>query len=397
MQSPCPSSLPRAVPAVLAFSLLACGGGSGGGSGGGGSTPAPFTLSQTQEAASTCAEMFLAARGDALGRPYVYVAAKEGGLKVFESGPGLALRRTLPASLWGGLHAMNLRQQGSLLLVALGNHFGTDLQAPGVAFVDVSDPLNPALKGVWSDGALRGGCGIAVSDGRYAYLGAMGNGLVILDALDPAHPAFVSRFVPAPDFPDAQPDPAKVNARGIFLQGGTLFLGYDAGGLRILDVSDKARPREVGRWSNPVMNGKPRAYNNVVVDGTVAYVAVDYCGVEALDVSNPAAVRLLSWWNPWNCQAGAQAWFTSDGHANELALDQAKKLLFVSSGKSDLQVLDLSVPGTPAWLQEFGGTANGMGTWGVSIQGGRAYLTYICAIIPFSSTWTGVKVLSYSR
>lgn len=281
--------------------------------------------------------------------------------------------------------------------MALGNHFGTDLQAPGVAFLDVADPLNPALRGVWTDGTLRGGCGIAVFDGRHAYLGAMGNGLVILDALDPAHPAFVSRFVPALDFPDAQPDPSKINARGILVQGSSLFLAYDAGGLRILDISDKTHPREAGRWSNPVMNGKPRAYNNVVVEGTVAYVAVDYCGLEALDVSNPAAVRLLSWWNPWTCQTSAQNWFTSDGHANELALDPAKKLLFVSSGKSDLQVLDTSVPGAPAWLREFGGTANGIGTWGVSLQGGRAYLTYVCAFIPFTSTWTGVKVLSYTR
>jgi hypothetical protein len=377
--------------------LLACGG--GGGNGGGGSNPPPavFTIALEQELPSTCAELTLSARADAAGRAFVYVAAKEGGLKVFDRANPAVLRKTIPIAQLGGLHVMALSQTGNLLVLALGNHFGLNPQAAGVGLVDVADPANPVVRSVWSDGALPGGCGIAVSDGRYVYAGAMRNGVVVLDALNPAQPAFVSRFVPDLNYPDANPDPAKINARGMALQGTTLYLGYDAGGLRVLDVSDRAHLRETGRFANPVMNGKPRAYNNVVVDGGIAYVAVDYCGLETLNVANPASIQLLAWWNPWTCQTSAQNWFTSDGHANELALDSGKKLLFVSTGKSDLQILDVSNPSAPAWLQEYGGTANGMGTWGVSLQGGKAYLTYVCALIPFASNWTGVRVLTYTR
>lgn len=382
--------------AVLLALLTACGGGNGGGSSPD-PNPSVFSIALEQELPSTCAELYLSAHADASGRAFVYVAAKEGGLKVFDRGTPAALKKTIPIAQLGGLHAMNLSQTGNLLLVALGNHFGTNAQAAGVALVDVADPANPVVRSVWSDGALQGGCGIALSDGRYVYMGAMRNGVVVLDALNPAAPAFVSRFVPDLAFPDATPDPTKINARGMALAGSTLYLAYDAGGLRILDASDRAHLRETGRYSNPVMNGKPRAYNNVVVDGGVAYVAVDYCGLETLNVANPAAIQLLAWWNPWACQVSAQNWFTSDGHANELALDPAKKLLFISTGKSDLQILDVSTPSAPAWLQEYGGTANGLGTWGVSIQGGKAYLTYVCAFIPFTSNWTGVRVLTYTR
>ncbi|MBK8727317.1 MAG: hypothetical protein IPL96_15090 [Holophagaceae bacterium] len=195
--------------------LAACGGGSGNGGGNPDPKPGVFTLALEQELPSTCAELYLSAHADAAGRAFVYVAAKEGGLKVFDQGRPAVLKKTLPAAQLGGLHAMNLHQTGNLLVVALGNHFGTNPQAAGVALVDVADPANPVVKSVWSDPALPGGCGAAVSDGRFVYLGAMRNGVVVLDAQNPAAPAFVSRFVPDLNFPDASPDPAKINARGL--------------------------------------------------------------------------------------------------------------------------------------------------------------------------------------
>jgi hypothetical protein len=142
----------------------------------------------------------------------------------------------------------------------------------------------------------------------------------------------LSRFVPSIKFPDRKPDPRKYNARGMAVRGGIVYLAYDAGGLRILDARNKAKPVEIGRYSNPAMDSKPRAYNNVVVDGTLAYVTVDYCGLEVLDVSKPSAVKRVSWWNPWKCDASPWNWFTSPGHTNEIAYDPQCGLLFLSSG-----------------------------------------------------------------
>lgn len=144
------------------------------------------------------------------------------------------------------------------------------------------------------------------------------------------------------------------------------------------------------------MNGKPRAYNNIVLDGSYVYAAVDYCGMEVLNVSDTSNIKLSSWWNPWTCQTNPLNWFSSNGHANEIAFDAAKKLIFISSGKSDMQVVDVSNPLNPVFKYEYGGVNNNIGTWGVSIYNNQVYLTYICSLIPFSSSWTGVKILQYN-
>lgn len=345
---------------------------------------------------STCNEMYLTSKADVLGRPYLYVAAKEGGLKIFSLNGNINPVATMATGSYGSLHVMNLSQSGNYLYLALGNHFGTAQQSPGMAIIDVSNPENPSFKSFWSDNSKTGGSGIVETSGNYAYLGAMGNGLIILDITNKSLPVVRSIYQPSILYPDPNPDPKKYNARGMDIINDLVYLCYDAGGLRIINVSDKMQPVETGRYSNPDMNGKPRAYNNVVVDGSLAYLAVDYCGMEVVNISNPAACSLVSWWNPWNCQTSPLNWFTSNGHCNEIALDRSNHLVFMSSGKSDLQVVNVTDPSKPVLAKEYGGTGNNLGTWGVSIRGNQAYLTYICSLVPFSSNWTGVKVLDYS-
>lgn len=346
--------------------------------------------------ASTCNEMFLTAKADALGRAYLYVAAKDGGLKIYSTTGTPALVASIPVSSLGSLHVMNLSQSGNAVFLALGNHFGTSVQAPGMAIVDVSDPVHPLVSSTWTDISRSGGSGIVEVSGNYAYLGAMGNGLIIFDISNKAAPVLKSVLAPDIHFPDANPDPKKYNARGMAIANDLLYLCYDAGGLRIINVADKVHPFELGRYANPEMNGKPRAYNNVVLDGAIAYLAVDYCGMEAVNISDPAHCSLVSWWNPWNCQASPMNWFSSNGHCNEIAIDRANHLVFLSSGKSDLQVVNVTDPAKPLLAKEYGGINNNIGTWGVSISGNKIYLGYICSVIPFSSNWTGIKELTYA-
>jgi hypothetical protein len=355
------------------------------------------TVEHDYDLPSTCQEITLAARHDLGGRPFVYVTAKEGGLRVYDASAGdPKVVATMPSSLFNSLHVMNLSQTGDRLFLALGNTFGTAVQTTGMAIVDVSDPPKPKLLSVWLD-PTQGGTGIAVSEGSFAYLGAMQNGLITFDVSDPAKPRELSRFVPPIDFPDARPDPSKINARGMAIAGDIAWVCYDAGGLRAIDVSDKAHPKEIGRYSNPALNNKPRAYNNVVLDGTLAYVGFDYCGIEVLDITDPKNIKSVSWYNPWRCETGPLTWFSSDGHANEVALDRTNRLLFVSSGKSDLEVLDVKDPQKLVRVGGYGGTDNGIGSWGVSIRGDQILLTYTCAIVPFVSTWSGVKALRFRR
>ena len=362
------------------------------GSGGSGN----FTITLKYDLPSTCAEIFLTSKHDNLNRPYLYVAAKDGGLKIFDISGTPSLIKTIAITNFGSLHVMNLSQKGNYLYLALGNHFGTAVQSPGFAIIDVTNPAAAVVKTYWSNTSLTGGAGIIETEGNYAYLGAMKNGLMIFDITDKALPVQKSTFVPSITYPDPNPDPAKYNARGMIVKNDIVYLCYDAGGLRIINAVDKLNPRQTGKYSNPDMNGKPRAYNNLILDGSYVYAAVDYCGMEVLNISDTSNIKLSSWWNPWTCQANPLNWFSSNGHANEIAFDAAKKLIFISSGKSDLQVVDVSNPLSPVFKYEYGGVNNDMGTWGVSIYNNQVYLSYICSFIPFSSNWTGVKILQYN-
>jgi hypothetical protein len=347
------------------------------------------------EISSTCQQMTMTMMHDALDRPYLYVANKEAGLKIYNisslSSPVLA--GTVPVSAMGGLDVMNLSQSGNYVYLALGNHFNNN-QASGMAIVDVSNPSSPVMKSFWTMPASTGGSGIVETEGNYAYLGAMGNGMVILDISNKSSISFVSKIVPEINYPTPNPNATLYNARGMVVKNDIVYLCYDAGGIRIINCINKSAPKETGRYSNPALNGHARAYNNLVLDDTLLYVAVDYCGLEVLNIKDTSNITLAGKWNPYNCPA--QNWFSSPGHANEIRYNKNCRLLFISTGKSDLHIVNIADPKNPDSCNIYGGVSNNIGTWGVNIYKDEVYLSYICAVVPFSSNWTGVKILSYT-
>jgi len=346
---------------------------------------------------SPCTEMTMTMRQDNTGKPYLYVANKEGGLKIYDitSLPSPKLSASISISLLDSLNVMNLTQDGNYLYLALGNSF-TESQNPGMAIVDVTDPAHASVTALYKYPATTGGGGIVKVKGNYAYLGAMLHGLVILDISDKHNIKFVSQFLPDRNFPEAKPDTSKYNARGLEVENDIVYLCFDAGGFRTIDVKDKQHPKEIGRYSNPDMNGRPRAYNNIALDDSLAYIAVDYCGMEILNIVDPAEIKLMSWWNPWNCTSNPLAWFSSSGHTNEIDYNKQCKEIFLATGKSDMYVVDVSNPLSPDSCANYGGTGNNIGTWGISTYQDRIFLSYICTLgIPFASNWTGVKILTY--
>lgn len=346
------------------------------------------------EIPTVCGEITMTMLHDRLGRTFLYVANKDAGLRVYNisdiSNPVLV--KHIPDTSLAGLNVINLSQQGNYLFLALGEIFNTSEQA-GAAIVDISDPVNAFVTDTYILNGSVGGSGIIETEGNYAYLGAMANGIIVLDIADKANIQFVSQFVPDISFPDVNPDPAKINARGMQVRNDTIFLCYDAGGFRIIDATDKLQLNEIGRYSNPELNGLPRAYNNVALSGHLAYVAVDYCGVEVIDFSDPANTVLTGWWNPYGCPGNN--WFSSPSHANEIRLSETCHQLYISTGKSDMMVLDISDPAQPDSCNFYGGVSNGTGTWGIDLYGNKMFLSYVCAFIPFSSFWTGVKALTF--
>lgn len=355
-----------------------------------------FSITQQSQIAANCSAIPLTMQHDQQGLPYLYVANKEAGLKVYNitdiKKPKLVA--TVSTRSFASLHAMNLTQDGNYLYLAIGNHFNNK-QASGMAIVDITNPVKPVFLSYWTLPNSSGGSGIVKVQGNYAYLGAMGNGLIILDISDKKKINFVSQFVPDINYPDPKPKKSLYNARGMQVKDDLVYLCYDAGGLRIINCKDKTNPVETGHYSNPVMNGKPRAYNNIVVENDLAYIAVDYCGMEVLNVKDIANIKSVGWWNPYGCPTNN--WFTSPVHANEIAYNKDCNLVFLSTGKSDLDIINVSDPANPVLCKEFGGPNNNMGTWGVSIYKDKVFLSYTCAIIPFASNWTGIKLLTYSN
>jgi hypothetical protein len=336
---------------------------------------------------------------DVLDRPYLYVANKEGGLVIYDvtNIDTPLYMNSLSIDFFDSLDVMSVSQSGTFLYLALGNHFITP-ERTGMAIVDVTGPTFPFPRDYWVYSGPAGGGGMVQVEDNYAYLGGMTNGLFVFDVSDKDNIDSLSHFMPDLDFPEPNPDTPKYNLRGLVVKDAIVYAAFDAGGVRIINCTDKANPRETGRYSNPVMNGKPRAYNNLVVDDTLIYVTADYCGLEVLNISDTSNITQVSWWNPWTCETNPFNWFISDGHSNEIMHDPDCDLLFISTGRSDMYVVDISDPAAPDSCNHYGNVTDSLGTWGVSRYRDKLFLSYICVpwpYIPFPGIWTGVKVMSY--
>lgn len=345
---------------------------------------------------ATCNKMAMTMIEDNLGRQYLYVAQKEAGLTIFDVSDISTLKNvaSVGISSFSGLHVMSVTQQGTMLYVALGNYFANNHQHTGIAAVDISNPKQPVVTSVY-EYPQDGGAGIVVTEGSRVYLGGMGNGLFVFTITNKTL-TLAAQYVPDINFPVKTTDSAKYNARGVAVKNGIVYLCYDAGGIRVVDCTNLSSVKEIGQYANRVLDTKPRAYNNIVLDDTLAYVAVDYCGMEVLNIKNPIAITQHSWWNPWTCHTNPLNWFSSAGHANEIQYNKNCKKIFLSTGKSDMYVVDVTNPSHPDSCGIYGGIDNGIGTWGIHMYQNRIYLSYICALIPFASNWTGIKALTYN-
>ncbi|MGA8990152.1 MAG: hypothetical protein WB500_07190 [Rhodoplanes sp.] len=335
---------------------------------------------------------------DRNGKSYLYLAQKDGGLVVLDLAQGAGGPKAvaqLPIRAFGGLHAMNLVQDGDRLFVALGDLFAATGSKAGLAIIDVSQPAQPRVMSVWTSATTLKGSAVVLVSGRYAYLGAMRAGVFIFDVSNPRAIVPVASILPDVNFP--RPNPNRVqhpNARGLAIKGDLLFVAYDSGGIRVIDVADKAKPREIARYINAAIRNKQQAYNNIVINGRLAYAAVDYCGLEILDIGNPQAIRQTGWWNPWHCETMSNNWFNSPGHTNQLVLDANRQLVFLSAGDSELLAVDVKNPARPELASHFGAPKDGRGTWGLAVTDRNVFLTYIKALIPFRGGWAGVTALS---
>ena len=110
--------------------------------------------------------------------------------------------------------------------------------------------------------------------GRYAYVG-VGPRLVVVDVGDPTRPVAVGGTGLLPDA-----------VMGVAVSGAYAYVADGSGGLRVVDVSDPASPREVGSYGTPLY-----AYG-VAVSGAYAYVADGSGGLVILRFLGAGVTRL---------------------------------------------------------------------------------------------------------
>lgn len=335
-------------------------------------------------------------------KPFIYVAGKERGLLIYNvSDINNPIQvDSVPVSMMNNMQVVNVEQSGNYVYLSLGNVF-SDTAKSGMAIVDVTDPNNAIFKTYWAYNAVAGGGGIVKVYGDYAYYGAMRRGLFILDIADKSNIAVVSHLELSMNWPNpASPDSLKYNARGMALRGNYVYLCFDAGGLRVIDVTDKAHPAEVGKYSNPAVYNKARAYNNIIVDDSIAYVGSDYCGMEVLSIATLGNITQIGWWNPWACETPANNWVNSNGYINQMVYNKPCGLMFMSGGTTDLAVVNVADPANPQLCGTFGASGDTLATWGLDVYQNQVYLSYIyypIFCIPFCAYWPGMKMLTWNN
>ncbi|WP_460217780.1 LVIVD repeat-containing protein [Psychroserpens sp. MEBiC05023] len=337
---------------------------------------------------------------DEFDRPYLYMASKSGGLLVLNDNDTEAPTQiaNVPISELYMLHAMNVVQKGNYLYLALGDFFdGLNGSKTGLAIVNIENPTNPIVTAKWQSDTILGGSAVVAVEGNYAYLGAMEYGIFIFDVSNPTEIIEESNYTPDVNYPEENPQGPQIpNARGMIVVGNTMYLCYDAGGIRIIDITNKAIPTEIGSFHNfASIENTPKAYNNIIINGNLAYCAVDYCGFEIWDISTLGQEELVGWWNPWDCDTLDNLWFNSPGHTNQMIYDATNELIFVNSGRSDLSVIDVSNPENPIIKQSYGNFDDTLATWGMGMHNNDIYLLYIAAGVPLYSDWSGLKKLNW--
>ncbi|MFN6133536.1 MAG: Calx-beta domain-containing protein, partial [Synechococcaceae cyanobacterium] len=178
----------------------------------------------------------------------------------------------------------------------------------GLSIIDISDPANPVLQATAS---LAGnGTGLAVRDG-YAYVGA-DESLQVIDVRLPSSPKLVASI------------PSEMAYNAIAIKSNLAFVAAAWGGLQIFDLSTPELPVKVA-----------------TINTTVNYVSIDG---DRLCVGDTSNIQIFSLAQPFEPKQLGQFSFTRS------TLSDAKiygDLVYLASGESGVQILDISDPSRP--------------------------------------------------
>ena len=222
---------------------------------------------------------------------------------------------------------------------------------PRLAVIDVSTPRTPRTLGL-SEPAEVLLSEIVAAPGR-VYAVDESLGLLIFDVTDPARPREVGRYQ------------GRGEAGGAAAVGNTVLLADSVEGVMAVDLSNPAKPTFLGRWEAPG-EGEPR---EIVAAGDRAYVTLkgDNDQLVALDISNPAKMTTLGEVQPPSVFMSALALsgnrlFLADG-LGMTAIDVTDPRKMVVRGQFEAGAMErIAVEGDVVWC------ASQDGLWVIDVR-----------------------------
>ena len=182
------------------------------------------------------------------------------------------------------------------------------------------DPTKYANSAFNPDAALNGANNIAIA-GTHAYI-TTDRELVVVSIDNPLDPKMVSRMGA----------PGLKHPRAIAIQFRYAFI-VDDDGLKVLDLTEAGRPRLIDDAVVRLANA-----HDVYVARTYAYVANGKEGVAIIDVEEPEKPRLDQ-----NYNAEGKL---NDAHQVKIAMTNASLFAYVADGRNGLRILQLTSPET---------------------------------------------------
>jgi hypothetical protein len=147
--------------------------------------------------------------------------------------------------------------------------------------IDLSDPAHPAITDSVVVDARTINDLMTTEDGKYGVLTREGasnrkNGIVVLSFEDPAHPKQIAEFT----------ETVTGGVHSTYIYKGYVYLTDDAtGSMRVIDIRDPYKPRQVARWETP-RSSAGRTLHDIDVREGLAYLSYWNDGLVVLDVGN---------------------------------------------------------------------------------------------------------------
>lgn len=227
--------------------------------------------------------------------------------------------------------------------------------------VDVSDPENPSLAGLFGGHFL---CVSVAGDYAYLYSSLPGNLLSVVDISNPAYPTLVGSC----DFGGSHP------IWDMFVQGNYAFLtDHLFDGIHVVDIADPTNPSYLTTYDAPA------GIRSVFVLGDYAYLSAGDYGLQILDISIPENPVFVG---SYDTPGSSIRTFVENDYA------------YVAD-TSSLQILDISNPSFPVFTGQFDAYTT---IWSVKVHFEYAYILdalYELQILDVSSPETPVYAGGY--